>query len=135
MNLQESHRWVIIRLLIIGILFSVIAYLINSYTWREELSKIYAYSLYYASLSNAIAIIVFLFIHPNKNINEDDYKDVYSIGKLSRNIYMFSIIMFFSGLMSFSSSAGRVAYIFFIIGLISMVVAHISYFMWIRKFK
>lgn len=135
MNLQESHRWVIIRLLIIGILFSVIAYLINSYTWREELSKIYALSLYYASLSNAIAITVFLFIHPNKNITEDDYKDVYSIGKLSRNIYMFSIIMFFSGLMSFSSSAGRVAYIFFIIGLISIVIAHISYFMWIRKFK
>jgi hypothetical protein len=135
MNLQESHRWVIIRLFIISILFTTIAFLINGYTWREELSKIYVNSLWLTSASNLIAILIFIFIKPNSSIKEDDYKDLYSIGKLSRNIYMFSIIMFFSGLMSFSSSAGRVAYIFFIIGLISMTVAHVTYFIWIRKFK
>lgn len=135
MNLQELHRWVIIRLLVISVLFTAIAFLINGYTWREELSKIYVNSLWITSAFNLIAILIFMFISPNSSIKEDDYKELYSVGKLSRNIYMFSIIMFFSGLMSFSSSAGRVAYIFFIIGLLSMPVAHVTYYIWIRKFK
>jgi len=135
MNLQESHRWVIIRLLVISVLFTAIAFLINGYTWREELSKIYVNSLWLTSAINLIAILIFIIVKPTKSINEEDYKELYNIGKLSRNVYMFSIIMFFSGLMSFSSSAGRVAYIFFIIGAISMPVAHSIYFIWIRKFK
>ncbi|MFN5706134.1 MAG: hypothetical protein ACK45U_09815 [bacterium] len=135
MNLQESHRWVIIRLLVISVLFTAIAFLINGYTWREELSKIYVNSLWLTSAFNLIAVLIFIFIKPKSSIIEDEYKEVYSIGKLSRNIYMFSVIMFFSGLMSFSSSAGRVAYIFFIIGLLSMSIAHATYYIWIRKFK
>jgi hypothetical protein len=135
MNLQESHRWVIIRLLVISVLFTAIAFLINGYTWREELSKIYVNSLWLTSAFNLIAVLIFIFIKPKSSIIEDEYKEVYSIGKLSRNIYMFSVIMFFSGLMSFSSSAGRVAYIFFIIGLLSMSIAHVTYYIWIRKFK
>ena len=135
MNLQESHRWVIIRLLVISVLFTAIAFLINGYTWREELSKIYVNSLWLTSAFNLIAVLIFIFIKPKSSIIEDEYKEIYSIGKLSRNIYMFSVIMFFSGLMSFSSSAGRVAYIFFIIGLLSMSIAHVTYYIWIRKFK
>ncbi len=135
MNLFEVHRWVIIRLIVIAILMSVIAYLIQSYNWNKEMSAIYANSLWIVSFTNFIAVIVFTIIRPKKNYDQDDYTNQFSIGKISRNMYLFSIIMFISGLMSFSSTAARVAYLFFILGTISMPIAHVSYFLWIRKFK
>ena len=72
MNLQESHRWVIIRLLVISVLFTAIAFLINGYTWREELSKIYVNSLWLTSAFNLIAVLIFIFINKDKTSKEKE---------------------------------------------------------------
>lgn len=134
MSLKELHKWVIIRLFVISVLFTLIAFLINNYTWNKEISSIFANSLWLSSIINLIAIIIFSVVKPKNDITEDEYKELYSNGKLSRNLYLFSIIMFISGLMSFSSSAGRVAYLFFVLGTIILPVAHLVYFNWIKKF-
>lgn len=133
MNLIESHRWVLIRLSIITILFAVIAYLIDSYQWETPMNPFYTISLKVMIGMNIIAIITFFLFSPKSDMLEDEYKDILRFGKLSRNIYLFSILMFFTGLMTFSSSAGRVSYLFFLLGIVTMPVAHIIYGIWIKK--
>lgn len=133
MNLIESHRWVLVRLSIISILFAVIAYLIDSYVWETPMNPFYTLSLYSVIGMNILAIIIFFLLSPKTDMQEDEYKEQLRFGKLSRNIYLFSILMFFTGFMTFSSSAGRVSYLFFLLGLVTMPVAHILYGIWIKK--
>lgn len=132
MNLIESHNWVIIRLSIITVLLSIFAYLMDSYNWVEELNPFYTISLWSIVIMNSLAILVFIPLKPTSKILEDDYKERHKYGKLSRNIYIFSLLMIFTGLMTFSSSAGRVSYLFFLLGLITMPVAHVLYGIWIK---
>ena len=133
MNLIESHHWVIVRLTIVSILFAVISYLIDSYQWETPMNPFYTYSLKAVIGMNIIAIILFFIIRRSTDLNEDEYKDKLRFGKLSRNIYLFSILMFFTGFMTFSSSAGRVSYLFFLLGVVTMPVAHTLYGIWIKK--
>lgn len=133
MNLFESHRWVIIRLSIITIILAAIAFLIDNYAWSTEMNPFYTISLWAIVISNVIAIITFFFLKPIKDFSEEEYKDQVSFGKLSRNIYLFSLLMLLTGLMTFSSTAGRVSYFFFLMGLITMPLAHIIYGAWIKK--
>lgn len=133
MNLFESHRWVIIRLSIITIILAIIAFLIDSYSWQTEVNPFYTISLWTIVCSNIIAVSVFFFLKPKKDFTEDEYKDQLSIGKFSRNSYLFSLLMLLTGLMTFSSTAGRVSYLFFLLGLVTMPLAHILYGIWIKK--
>ncbi len=133
MNLKESHNWVIIRLSIISILLAIFAYLIDSYQWEKEMNPFYTQTMWAVVGMNLIAIVAFVLMIPKNNLSEDDYKDQLFIGKLSRNIYLFSLLMLLTGLLTFSSSAGRVSYLFFLLALVTMPVAHITYGIWIRK--
>lgn len=133
MNLIESHRWVLIRLSIITLIFAVIAFLMNNYAWETPLNPFYLLSLKTVILINILAVISFFVLSPKSDLQEDDYKEQHRFGKLSRNIYLFSILMYFTGFMTFSSTAGRVSYLFFLLGLITMPVAHILYGIWIKK--
>lgn len=133
MKLLESHYWVIIRLSVISIILSIISYLIDHYQWTTDLNPFYTLSLWSVVVINIIAILCFILIKPKEDLLEEEYKDKYSTGKLSRNIYLFSILMLFTGLMTFSSTAGRVAYLFFLLGLVTMPVAHVVYAIWIKS--
>ncbi len=132
MKLIESHYWVIIRLIVISVLLSIISYLIDHYEWTNELNPFYTITLWSVVCMNIVAIIFFLIIKPKEDLFEEDFKEKIRIGKLSRNIYLFSILMIFTGLMTFSSSAGRVSYLFFMLGLVTMPVAHVLYGLWIK---
>ena len=131
MNLKQNHFWVILRLSIISILFILVAYLIKMYPWNNEVSKFYIPSLLFCTATNILAIIYYLIISVNST--STDFSDLIPIGKLSRNVYMFSVLMFFTGFMTMSSSAGRVSYFFFLLGSISMPIAHVCYAIWINK--
>ncbi len=133
MNLIESHRWVLIRLSIITLIFAVIAFLMNNYAWETPLNPFYLLSLKAVILMNILAVICFFILSPKSDLQEDEYKEEHRFGKLSRNIYLFSILMYFTGFMTFSSTAGRVSYLFFLLGLITMPIAHILYGIWIKK--
>lgn len=133
MNLIESHRWVLIRLSIVTLIFAVIAFLMNNYAWETPLNPFYLLSLKAVILMNIIATISFFMLSPKSDLQEDEYKDQHRFGKLSRNIYLFSILMYFTGFMTFSSTAGRVSYLFFLLGLVTMPLAHILYGIWIKK--
>ncbi len=133
MNLIESHRWVQIRLTIITLLLAGIAYLIDSYAWETPKNPFYTISLWAVVGMNIIAILAFFVLSPIVDMPEDDYKEKFRFGKLSRNIYLFSILMLFTGLMTFSSTAERVSYLFFLLGLVTMPVAHILYAIWIKN--
>lgn len=133
MNLIESHRWVIIRLTIISLLLAGIAYLIDSYAWETPMNPFYTIALWAVVGMNIMAILAFFVLSPIIDMEEGDYKEKLRFGKLSRNIYIFSILMLFTGLMTFSSTAGRVSYLFFLLGLVTMPVAHILYAIWIKE--
>ncbi len=133
MNLIESHRWVLIRLSIITLIFAVIAFLMNNYAWETPLNPFYLLSLKAVILMNILAVICFFILSPKSDLQEDEYKEEHRFGKLSRNIYLFSILMYFTGFMTFSSTAGRVSYLFFLLGVITMPIAHILYGIWIKK--
>ncbi len=133
MNLKESHNWVIIRLSIISILLAVFAYLIDNYAWTKEMNPFYTMSMWSIVGMNIVAILAFLALGPKTDLQEDEYKNQLFVGKLSRNIYLFSLLMLLTGLLTFSSTAGRVSYLFFLLALVTMPVAHISYGIWIRR--
>ncbi len=133
MNLKESHNWVIIRLSIISILLAVFAYLIDNYAWTKEMNPFYTMSMWSIVGMNIAAILAFLALGPKTDLQEDEYKNQLFVGKLSRNIYLFSLLMLLTGLLTFSSTAGRVSYLFFLLALVTMPVAHISYGIWIRR--
>lgn len=133
MNLKESHNWVIIRLSIISILLAVFAYLIDNYAWTKEMNPFYTMSMWSIVGMNIAAILAFLTLGPKTDLQEDEYKNQLFVGKLSRNIYLFSLLMLLTGLLTFSSTAGRVSYLFFLLALVTMPVAHISYGIWIRR--
>jgi hypothetical protein len=133
MNLKESHNWVIIRLSIISILLAAFAYLIDNYAWSKEMNPFYTMSMWSIVGMNIVAILAFLALGPKTDRQEDDYKNQLFVGKLSRNIYLFSLLMLLTGLLTFSSTAGRVSYLFFLLALVTMPVAHISYGIWIRR--
>lgn len=132
MNLIESHRWVIIRLTIISILLAGIAYLIDSYDWETPKNPFYTITLWSVVVMNVLAILAFFVLSPIVDMQEDEFKEKLRFGKLSRNIYLFSILMLFTGLMTFSSTAERVSYLFFLLGLVTMPVAHVLYAIWIK---
>ncbi len=133
MNLKESHNWVIIRLSIISIMLAVFAYLIDNYAWTKEMNPFYTMSMWSIVGMNIAAILAFLALGPKTDLQEDEYKNQLFVGKLSRNIYLFSLLMLLTGLLTFSSTAGRVSYLFFLLALVTMPVAHISYGIWIRR--
>ncbi len=133
MNLKESHNWVIIRLSIISILLAVFAYLIDNYAWTKEMNPFYTMSMWSIVGMNIVAILAFLALGPKTDLQEDEYKNQLFVGKLSRNIYLFSLLMLLTGLLTFSSTAGRVSYLFFLLALVTMPVAHVSYGIWIFK--
>lgn len=133
MNLKESHNWVIIRLSIISILLAVFAYLIDNYAWSKVMNPFYTMSMWSIVGMNILAILIFLALTPKTERQEEDYKNQLFVGKLSRNIYLFSLLMLLTGLLTFSSTAGRVSYLFFLLALVTMPVAHISYGIWIRR--
>jgi hypothetical protein len=135
MNLKESHNWVIIRLTIISILLAVFAYLIDHYAWNKEMNPFYTMSMWSIVGMNTLSILVFFILSPKSDLQEDDYKNQLFIGKLSRNIYLFSLLMLLTGLLTFSSTAGRVSYLFFLLALVTMPVAHVLYGIWIRKIE
>lgn len=133
MNLKESHNWVLIRLTVISILLAVFAYLIDNYAWNKEMNPFYTQTMWAVTGMNVVAILVFLLLSPKTDLQEDDYKNQLLVGKLSRNIYLFSLLMLLTGLLTFSSTAGRVSYLFFLLALVTMPVAHVLYGIWIRK--
>ncbi len=133
MNLKESHNWVIIRLSIISILLAVFAYLIDNYAWTKEMNPFYTMSMWSIVGMNIVAILAFLALGPKTDLQEDEYKNQLFVGKLSRNIYLFSLLMLLTGLLTFSSTAGRVSYLFFLLALVTMPIAHITYGIWIRR--
>ncbi len=133
MNLKESHNWVIIRLSIISILLAVFAYLIDNYAWSKEMNPFYTMSMWSIVGMNIAAILAFLALGPKTDLQEDEYKNQLFVGKLSRNIYLFSLLMLLTGLLTFSSTAGRVSYLFFLLALVTMPIAHITYGIWIRR--
>jgi hypothetical protein len=135
MNLKESHNWVLIRLSIITILLAIFAYLIDNYTWNKEMNPFYTMSMWAIVGMNIVGILAFIVLIPKTDLQEDDYKNQLFIGKLSRNIYLFSLLMLFTGLLTFSSTAGRVSYLFFLLALVTMPVAHVCYGIWIRKIE
>jgi hypothetical protein len=135
MNLKESHNWVLIRLSIITILLAIFAYLIDNYTWNKEMNPFYTMSMWAIVGMNIVGILAFIVLIPKTDLQEDDYKNQLFIGKLSRNIYLFSLLMLFTGLLTFSSTAGRVTYLFFLLALVTMPVAHVCYGIWIRKIE
>jgi len=133
MNLKESHNWVIIRISIISILLAVFAYLIDNYAWSKEMNPFYTMSMWSIVGMNIAAILAFLALGPKTDLQEDEYKNQLFVGKLSRNIYLFSLLMLLTGLLTFSSTAGRVSYLFFLLALVTMPIAHITYGIWIRR--
>ncbi len=131
MNLKQHHTWVIYRLSILSLIMIIVALLIKQFPWNDQVSGFYVPSLLITSGINFIAVIYFIL--QSTNSTASDFEELVPIGKLSRNIYLFSVLMFFTGFMTMSSSAGRVSYFFFLLGSISMPIAHVCYAIWIKK--
>ncbi len=128
MNLKDNHQWVCIRLFVSALFVLSITALLSMFVSVESFS-VYQRTLgFIIGGSNLIASIYFYFqfsIEPSIEVDATD--------NMARNAYLLSIILFFTGLITLSSTASRVANFFILIGTLSLLVAHILYFIKIKS--
>jgi len=130
MNFLENHQFICLRLALSAIALAIIAIAIHFLFPTAEFST-YQMSMYVIIMATAlIAAIVFYFgfkISIQLQVNPADNN--------ARNAYLLSLLMLFTGMITYSSTANRIANFFFLIGTMSFVVAHLLYFIKLVNLK
>ena len=130
MNFLENHQSICLRLALSAAALAIIAIVIHFMFPSAEFST-YQLSLYIIIMATAlIAAIVFYFGFkiPNQiQINPADNN--------ARNAYLLSLLMLFTGMITYPSTANRIANFFFLIGTMSFLAGHLLYFIKLVNLK
>jgi uncharacterized membrane protein len=130
MNFLENHQLICLRLALSATALAIIAIVIHFLFPTAEFST-YQLSLYVIIMATAlIAAIVFYFgfkIPIQLQVNPSDNN--------ARNAYLLSLLMLFTGIITYPSTANRIANFFFLIGTLSFVAAHLLYFIKLVNLK
>ena len=130
MNFLENHQSICLRLALSAAALAIIAIVIHFMFPSAEFST-YQLSLYIIIMATAlIAAIVFYFgfkIPIQMQINPADNN--------ARNAYLLSLLMLFTGMITYPSTANRIANFFFLIGTMSFVAGHLLYFIKLINLK
>ncbi len=130
MNFLENHQSICLRLALSAAALAIIAIVIHFMFPSAEFST-YQLSLYIIIMATAlIAAIVFYFgfkIPIQMQINPADNN--------ARNAYLLSLLMLFTGMITYPSTANRIANFFFLIGTMSFLVGHLLYFIKLVNLK
>lgn len=130
MNFLENHQLICLRLALTAIALAIIAIAIHFLFPTAEFST-YQMSMYVIIMATALlAAIVFYFgfkIPIQIQINLADNN--------ARNAYLLSILMLFTGIITYPSTANRIANFFFLIGTMSFVAGHLLYFIKLINLK
>ncbi len=130
MNFLENHKLICLRLALSAIALAIIAIAIHFLLPTAEFST-YQMSMYVIIMATALlAAIVFYFgfkIPIQIQINLADNN--------ARNAYLLSLLMLFTGMITYPSTANRIANFFFLIGTMSFVAGHLLYFIKLINLK
>jgi hypothetical protein len=130
MNFLENHQLICLRLALSAAALAIIAFVIHFMFPSAEFST-YQLSLYIIIMATAlIAAIVFYFgfkIPIQIQINPADNN--------ARNAYLLSLLMLFTGMITYPSTANRIANFFFLIGTMSFLAGHLLYFIKLVNLK
>ena len=130
MNFLENHQLICLRLTLSAIALAIIAIAIHFLFPTAEFST-YQMSMYVIIMATALlAAIVFYFgfkIPIQLQINPADNN--------ARNAYLLSLLMLFTGIITYPSTANRIANFFFLIGTMSFVAGHLLYFIKLINLK
>lgn len=130
MNFLENHQSICLRLALSAAALAIIAIVIHFMFPSAEFST-YQLSLYIIIMATAlIAAIVFYFgfkIPIQMQINPADNN--------ARNAYLLCLLMLFTGMITYPSTANRIANFFFLIGTMSFLVGHLLYFIKLVNLK
>lgn len=130
MNFLENHQSICLRLALSAAALAIIAIVIHFMFPSAEFST-YQLSLYIIIMATAlIAAIVFYFgfkIPIQIQINPADNN--------ARNAYLLSLLMLFTGMITYPSTANRIANFFFLIGTMSFLAGHLLYFIKLVNLK
>lgn len=130
MNFLENHKLICLRLTLSAIALAIIAIAIHFLFPTAEFST-YQMSMYVIIMATALlAAIVFYFgfkIPIQLQINPADNN--------ARNAYLLSLLMLFTGIITYPSTANRIANFFFLIGTMSFVAGHLLYFIKLINLK
>lgn len=130
MNFLENHQLICLRLALSAAALAIIAIVIHFMFPSAEFST-YQLSLYIIIMATAlIAAIVFYFgfkIPIQMQINPADNN--------ARNAYLLSLLMLFTGMITYPSTANRIANFFFLIGTMSFLAGHLLYFIKLVNLK
>ena len=130
MNFLENHQSICLRLALSAAALAIIAIVIHFMFPSAEFST-YQLSLYIIIMATAlIAAIVFYFgfkIPIQMQINPADNN--------ARNAYLLSLLMLFTGMITYPSTANRIANFFFLIGTMSFLAGHLLYFIKLVNLK
>ncbi|MEY3842751.1 MAG: hypothetical protein RIR80_322 [Bacteroidota bacterium] len=130
MNFLENHQLICLRLALSAAALAIIAIVIHFMFPSAEFST-YQLSLYIIIMATAlIAAIVFYFgfkIPIQIQINPADNN--------ARNAYLLSLLMLFTGMITYPSTANRIANFFFLIGTMSFLAGHLLYFIKLVNLK
>jgi len=130
MNFLENHKLICLRLTLSAIALAIIAIAIHFLFPTAEFST-YQMSMYVIIMATALlAAIVFYFgfkipIHIQINLADNN----------ARNAYLLSLLMLFTGMITYPSTANRIANFFFLIGTISFLAGHLLYFIKLINIK
>lgn len=130
MNFLENHQLICLRLALTATSFALFAIAIHFLFPTAEFST-YQMSMYVIIMATALlAAIVFYFgfkIPIQLQINPADNN--------ARNAYLLSLLMLFTGIITYPSTANRIANFFFLIGTMSFVAGHLLYFIKLINLK
>ena len=130
MNFLENHQSICLRLALSAAALAIIAIVIHFMFPSAEFST-YQLSLYIIIMATAlIAAIVFYFgfkIPIQMQINPADNN--------ARNAYLLCLLMLFTGMITYPSTANRIANFFFLIGTMSFLAGHLLYFIKLVNLK
>ena len=130
MNFLENHQAICLRLALSAIALAIIAIAIH-FLFPTAVFSIYQSAMYIIIMATALlAAIVFYFgfkIPIQLQINPADNN--------ARNAYLLSLLMLFTGIITYPSTANRIANFFFLIGTMSFVAGHLLYFIKLINLK
>ncbi len=137
MNFSERNQMVYTWLFISGILAVILTCILYFVPLPEYFNSSYSSFTLFLALLCLIPAFTFMLFRPNFALEKEEEHHHHAANTIamSRNAYLFTMIIYFTALITLSSTASRVATFFFVLGTLSFLIAHVLHAISLWKYK
>lgn len=137
MSFPEKNKIIFQRLFLAGAATGFLGIYLQFRLMLEGDYQKYYYLCYAIAVLALTGGLIFWQNKPERELTEDEeettgYKEY---DGMARNAYIFTILMLFTGAMTLSSTAERVAGFFFLIGVLSLLASNILHYLTLKRYN